>query len=32
MLDLASKIAEKAKQKNVQFLLPVDAVIAQRPY
>jgi phosphoglycerate kinase len=29
MLDLARKIVEKAKQKNVQFLLPVDAVIAQ---
>jgi phosphoglycerate kinase len=29
MLDLARKITEKAKQKNVQFLLPVDAVIAQ---
>jgi len=31
MLDLARKIAEKARQKNVQFLLPVDAVIAQSP-
>jgi phosphoglycerate kinase len=29
MLDTARKIQEKAKQKNVQFLLPVDAVIAQ---
>ena len=29
MLDLARKIVDKAKQKNVQFLLPVDAVIAQ---
>jgi phosphoglycerate kinase len=29
MLDLARKITEKAKQKNVQFLLPVDAVIAK---
>jgi phosphoglycerate kinase len=29
MLDLARKIVEKAKQKNVQFLLPVDTVIAQ---
>jgi phosphoglycerate kinase len=29
MLDLARKIVEKAKQKNVQFLLPVDAVIAK---
>jgi phosphoglycerate kinase len=29
MLDLARKIVEKAKQKNMQFLLPVDAVIAQ---
>jgi phosphoglycerate kinase len=29
MLDLARKIVEKAKQKNVQFLLPVDAVIAE---
>ncbi|HOU49862.1 MAG: phosphoglycerate kinase [Smithella sp.] len=29
MLDTARKIVEKAKQKNVQFLLPVDAVIAQ---
>lgn len=31
MLDLARKIMDKAKQKNVQFLLPVDAVIAQAP-
>ena len=31
MLDLAKKIMEKAKQKNVQFLLPVDAVIAEKP-
>ena len=31
MLDLARKIIEKAKQKNVQFLLPVDAVIAKSP-
>ena len=29
MLDTARKIQEKAKQKNVQFLLPVDAVVAQ---
>jgi phosphoglycerate kinase len=29
MLDLARKITDKAKQKNVQFLLPVDAVIAK---
>ena len=29
MLDLARKIVEKAKQKNVQFLLPVDTVIAK---
>ena len=29
MLDLARKIVEKAKQKNVQFLLPIDAVVAQ---
>ena len=29
MLDLAKKILDKAKAKNVQFLLPVDAVIAQ---
>lgn len=29
MLDMARKIVDKAKQKNVQFLLPVDAVIAQ---
>mgnify|MGYP001766481645 CR=1 FL=1 len=29
MLDPARKIVDKAKQKNVQFLLPVDAVIAQ---
>jgi len=31
MLDLARKIMEKAKAKNVQFLLPVDTVIAQEP-
>jgi len=31
MLDLARKIMEKAKQKNVQFLLPVDNVIAKNP-
>ncbi|PKN18607.1 MAG: phosphoglycerate kinase [Deltaproteobacteria bacterium HGW-Deltaproteobacteria-6] len=31
MLDLAVKIMDKAKAKNVQFLLPVDAVIAQAP-
>ena len=31
MLDLATKIMDKAKAKNVQFLLPVDAVIAQAP-
>ena len=29
MLELAKKITDKARQKNVQFLLPVDAVIAQ---
>ena len=29
MLELARKIMQKAKEKNVQFLLPVDAVIAQ---
>ena len=29
MLDLARKIVEKAGQKKVQFLLPVDAVIAK---
>lgn len=29
MLELAKKITDKAKQKNVQFLLPADAVIAQ---
>jgi len=29
MLDTARKIVDKAKLKNVQFLLPVDAVIAQ---
>jgi phosphoglycerate kinase len=29
MLDTARKIVDKAKQKNVQFLLPVDTVIAQ---
>ncbi len=29
MLDLARNIMEKSRQKNVQFLLPVDAVIAQ---
>lgn len=29
MLDLAKKIMDKAKAKNVQFLLPVDTVIAQ---
>jgi phosphoglycerate kinase len=31
MLDLARKIMDKAKAKNVQFLLPVDTVIAQEP-
>src|SRR5664280_179811 len=31
MLDLARKIMEKARQKNVQFLLPVDNVIAKNP-
>ena len=31
MLDLARKITEKAKQKNVQFLLPVDFVVAKSP-
>ncbi|MBP1711201.1 MAG: Phosphoglycerate kinase [Deltaproteobacteria bacterium] len=31
MLDLARKIMDKAKTKNVQFLLPVDTVIAQEP-
>lgn len=29
MLDLARKIMGKAKDKNVQFLLPVDTIIAQ---
>ena len=29
MLDVARKIMQKAKEKNVQFLLPVDAVIAK---
>jgi phosphoglycerate kinase len=29
MLDLARKIVDKAKNKDVQFLLPVDAVIAK---
>jgi phosphoglycerate kinase len=29
MLDTARKIVKKAEQKNVQFLLPVDAVIAK---
>ncbi len=29
MLELAKKITDKARQKNVQFLLPVDAVIAK---
>jgi len=29
MLETARKIVEKAKQKNVQFLLPTDAVVAQ---
>jgi phosphoglycerate kinase len=31
MLDLARTIMEKAKAKNVLFLLPVDAVIARAP-
>lgn len=31
MLELAGKIMDKAKQKNVQFLLPVDVVIAKAP-
>jgi len=31
MLDLAKKITDKAKQKNVQFLLPVDCVVAKNP-
>ena len=31
MLDLARKIMDKAKAQNVQFLLPVDTVIAQEP-
>jgi phosphoglycerate kinase len=31
MLDLARKIMDKAKTKNVQFLLPVDVVIAKAP-
>ena len=31
MLELARKIMDKAKAKNVQFLLPVDAVIAKAP-
>jgi phosphoglycerate kinase len=29
MLDVARKIMQKAKEKNVQFLLPADAVIAK---
>ena len=29
MLEVARKIIQKAKEKNVQFLLPVDAVIAK---
>ena len=29
MLDLARNITEKARQKNVQFLLPVDCVVAK---
>jgi phosphoglycerate kinase len=29
MLEMAKKIIDKAKQKNVQFLLPVDCVIAK---
>ncbi len=29
MLELAKKITDKAKQKNVQFLLPVDCVVAK---
>lgn len=31
MLDLAKTILEKAKAKNVRFLLPTDTVIAQAP-
>jgi phosphoglycerate kinase len=31
MLDLARKIMEKAKTRNVEFLLPVDAVVASAP-
>ena len=31
MLDMARNITEKARQKNVQFLLPVDCVIAKSP-
>ena len=31
MLDLARTIMDKAKARNVQFLLPTDAVIAQAP-
>ncbi|MEE9913114.1 MAG: phosphoglycerate kinase [Deltaproteobacteria bacterium] len=31
MLDLAKTILAKAKAKNVQFLLPVDAVVAKAP-
>ena len=31
MLDLARKIMDKAKARNIQFLLPVDAVIARAP-
>lgn len=31
MLDLARKIMEKAKARNVEFLLPVDAVVASAP-
>lgn len=31
MLELANKIMDKAKAKNVKFLLPTDAVIAEAP-
>ena len=31
MLELAQKIIDKAKQKNVQFLLPVDCMVAKSP-
>ena len=31
MLEMAKKITDKAKQKNVQFLLPIDCVVAKSP-